>query len=338
MFKSITEYQMKRSVFHLIFKILAGVILITISGSCERTDYDLLDPELAGKWTHYDTGNGLPGNTVTDITLDSRGSLWMTFRGEGIAEYSGDAWTYYKTTDGLLSNVVTCLDVSASGSIIFGTVAGLSTLSLTDKWDSYPSATMMVTSIKVASDGTTWVGTANNGFYTNNGGGYINNYTELYKTVNVIEEDKSGNIWIGTENGLIKYNGSDYSYLDIKDGLPDNSITALFQDDRDRLWIGTYGGKSACWIDRSGLHELPLLNGKDENYINDIFQDRRGHIWFATASDGLISYDGIVPLTYKAANNTLPENAILSIGEDKNGNLWFGLSTKGVVRYTLPIN
>jgi ligand-binding sensor domain-containing protein len=330
--------KVNRPVFSIALKILTGIMIIIVNDSCERTEYELFDPKSAGIWTTFDITSGLPGNTVTDILLDSQGHLWMTFQGQGIAEYKDGIWINYRTTDGLLNNVVTCLDQSEDGSIIFGTVSGLSTFSLTNIWDSYPSAEMMVTAVRVASDGTIWVGTANNGFYFNRGEGYVNYYTEIYKTINVIEEDISGNIWIGTDNGLIKYDGSDYSQLDITDGLPDNTITAIFQDKRERLWIGTNGGKTVCWIDKSGVHQLSLLNGKDENHINDIFQDRRGHIWFATAADGLISYDGIIPVTYKATINTLPENSILSIGEDKWGNLWFGLASKGVVKYTLPIN
>jgi ligand-binding sensor domain-containing protein len=173
----------------------------------------------------------------------------------------------------------------------------------------------------------------------NSGTGFVKNPVTAYKniTVNVIEEDQSRNIWLGTDNGLIKWDGKSFSYLGLTDGLPNLKVSSLLRDSKKRLWIGTRGGKTASWIDTKGIHQLSLLNGRDSSLINDIFEDRSGNVWFATESAGLIKYNGVVPYTYRTTNG-FPENTINSIGEDKYGNLWFGLATKGVARYTLPIN
>ncbi len=315
--------------------------LITIS--CERTDYELLDPNSAGVWTVFDTNSGLPGNTVTDITLDSKNNLWLSFPGQGAAKYSDGTWTYYRTATSplLLSNNVSRVAEASDGSIIFGTITGVSILSGTDTWKTYtdPLNTMIVTAVKVTSDGSIWVGTDGQGFYVNPGTGFVKNAIAAYKniTVNVIEEDQSGNIWLGTNTGLIKWDGKSYSYLGLSNGLPNLKVSSLLRDSKKRLWIGTRGGKTVSWIDTKGIHQLSLLNSRDSCLVNDIFEDRSGNVWFATVSDGLIKYNGVVPFTYRT-NNGFPENTINSIGEDKYGNLWFGLATRGAVRYTLPIN
>ncbi len=315
------------------------ISLMIFVSSCDRTDYDLFDPSEAGVWTVFDTSDGLPANRVADIKLDSRDNLWLTFPDQGIAKFRDGLWTYYQTANSLLlNNSVSCLAEGIDGSIIFGTATGVSILSQDNTWDSYldPVTSMVVQSIKVASNGSVWVGTTDQGFYVNNGSGFVKTYSEIYKKINVIEEDAAGNIWLGTDNGLIKWNGTGYSYMSTLDGLPDNKISSLRRDSKERLWIGTNGGNKVSWIDRKGLHHMSLLNGKDSSFINDIFEDRNGNIWFATASDGLVKFDGIIPRTYNVLNG-FPENIIHSIGEDKSGNLWFGLDTKGVVRYTLPI-
>jgi ligand-binding sensor domain-containing protein len=318
-------------------------LLFMVTNSCERTDYELLDPRTAGEWTVFDTNSGLPGNTVADISLDSKNNLWFTFPGQGIAKYSDEKWTYYRTATSplLLSNIVSCVAEARDGSIIFGTATGVSILSGTSDWKTFtdPVNTMVVTAVKVATNGTIWVGTRGEGFYVNSGSGFLKTSVSSFDkiTVNVIEEDQSGNIWLGTNNGLIKWDGTSFSSLGLSDGLPALKVTSILRDTRRRLWIGTRGGKTVSWIDAKGIHQLSLLNGRDSCFVNDVFEDRSGNVWFATTADGLIKYNGIIPYTYRT-NNGFPENTINSIAEDKNGNLWFGLATKGAVRYTLPIN
>jgi len=321
--------------------IVAGIlVLLILNNSCEHTEYDLLDPAEAGIWTLFDTTDGLPSNEVTEIKRDSRDNLWFTFPGYGTAKYDGNDWIYFRTANSpLLTNIVNCLAEDADGKILFGTSEGISILNDENEWDSYvDSATSMyINTIKVASNGWIWVGTKEQGFYVNNGSGFVKTYSETYKNVNVIEEDAAGNIWLGTDNGLIRWDGSGYSYLTTEENLPNNRVSALLTDSKERLWIGTRGGKTASWIDSRGIHQLSLFTGTDSCFINDIIEDRKGDIWFATYNDGLIRFDGVIPHSIKEANG-FPENNIYSIGEDKYGNLWFGLYSRGVARYTLPIN
>lgn len=313
---------------------------LVLFNACERNNYELLDPATAGKMTLYTTADGLPGNEVKDIKLDDKGNLWFTFPGHGTAMLNDSGWTIYAAgPTQLLSNAVTVLDVTSNGNIVIGTSDGLSILSSASVWSSYidPSASMYVNAIKVASNGWVWVGTQNQGFYVNSGSGFVRNLTYQHTNINTIEEGKGGNIFLGTDSGIIKWDGSGYSYLKLINGLPSNRVTSLRYDSRQRLWIGTYGGKNAAWLDDSGIHQLDLLAGADSLSINDIHEDRKGDIWFATAANGLIMYDGIAPYSFKEYNG-LPENDINCIGEDKYGDLWFGLASKGLVKYTLPLD
>ena len=101
------------------FGSFAAIILFIISAvSCEKTEYDLLDPDDAGVWTLFNTADGLPGNTVSDIQLDRRGNLWLTFPGQGCAKYVDGTWTSYVNTNSpLLNNIVSCLAESADDGV-----------------------------------------------------------------------------------------------------------------------------------------------------------------------------------------------------------------------------
>jgi ligand-binding sensor domain-containing protein len=319
----------------------AILMFLMLFNACEHKKYDLLDPETAGKLTIYNTLSGLPGNSVNAVELDSRNNLWFSFPGNGSAKYSDNVWTYYKTNNSpILSNSVTCLGTDANGKIIFGTGAGLSILSDNNVWSTYvdPVSSMYVNTIKVTSNGWIWVGTQGQGFYVNNGSGYVKTLSTRYKNVNVIEEGIQGNVFLGTDSGLIKWDGAGYSYITITNGLPVNKVTSLRLDRKERLWIGTDGGKTVTWIDKGGMHQLNLMTGSDSIFVKDIWEDRRGDIWFATYKNGLIRYDGVIPHGFNSVLNGFPEDKVNCIGEDKDGNLWFGLYSKGLVKYTLPID
>jgi ligand-binding sensor domain-containing protein len=316
------------------------IVFMILASACERTDVELLDPDSAGVWTVYDMSDGLPSNQVSDIKLDRKGNLWFTFPGYGTAMYNNQTWTYYRaSTSQILNDAVNCVAETADGQIVFGTSDGLSFLSSDNVWSSYndPTSTMNINAIKVGSNGWIWVGTNDQGFYVNNGSGFTKVLTDQYKKVNSIEEGIQGNIYLGTDNGIIRWNGSTYSYITLAEGLPSNKISAIKLDKRERLWIGTRNGKTASWLDWRGIHQLNLMAGADSVHIKDIFEDRSGNVWFATRANGLIKYNGVIPYSYKVFNG-FPDNNVNCIAEDKSGNLWIGLENKGLVKYTLPIN
>jgi ligand-binding sensor domain-containing protein len=323
--------------YHCIAVFMA--VSLMLFSECEINDYDILDPASAGQWTYYTTADGLPSNTVRDIKLDSRGDMWFTFPGAGIAKYSNGSWTVLTaSTTPILSNAVICLEEANDGRLFFGTSDGLSILSASNTWSSYldPATTMYVNTIKVARNGWIWVGTQDQGFYVNSGSGFTKTLFTQYRKVNSIEEGAAGNIFIGTDNGIVRWNGSTYSYLSTVDGLPAKKISSMYFDRKERMWIGADSAKYAAWIDTKGIHQVNLLAGSDSLRIRDIFEDKRGDIWFATSRNGLIRYDGIIPRSLKTSDG-LPEDRINCIGEDAEGNLWFGLYSKGLAKYTLPI-
>lgn len=321
------------------WKIAVILAFLIFTSACEKAADDLKDTESADSWTLFNTSTGLPANQIRGIKGDSKNNIWFAISSNGAAKFSNNIWTFYKTSNSqILSNGITCIEEDASGNIIFGTTNGLSKLSPANVWSSYrhPSVTMPVVSIKATKSGIIWIGTSGQGFFKSEGTGYTQYYNSLYKNVNDIEEDSKGNIWLGTDNGLIKWDGKSYSYITKANGLPDNMVTSLRSDSKERLWIGTYFGKTVSWIDKTGMHQLSLLNGNIACEINDIWEDRKGDIWFATYESGLIRFNGVVSRAYKKYNG-LPEDDFISIGEDSDGNVWVGLYSKGVIKYTLPI-
>jgi ligand-binding sensor domain-containing protein len=342
---------MKEAGWIRISSVITGILLLLISfTACEKTKYDLLDPDSAGKWKLFTSQtSGLPGNSIFDITTDKDGFVWVTCYGKGAAKYDDGIWEPYTTanTTNFLNNYVTALATTEDGKILVGTESGLAWRTSTGNWTGYIDGSvsyMSISTVKVASDGSYWIGTVDQGYYYNGGTGFQHYVPTTGFDVNVIEEGSNGNMWLGTDRGLFKYTGTHLSpsstpaFTELN-GLSGNMVTSLYFDKEERLWIGYMKGTTASWLDKSGaIHQLNLMNGADSTTVWDICEDKKGDIWFATSGSGLVRYDGVIPHTYKEYNTeNKVEDYVNCITEDKDGNMWFGLASRGVLKYTLPI-
>ncbi len=109
-------------------------------------------------------------------------------------------------------------------------------------------------------------------------------------------QDKSGFLWIGTQDGLNRYDG--YSFTVFKNDAEDsttlshNSILSLFEDAQGQLWIGTWGGGLNRYDPRTGIfiryrHNPDRPDSLGNDLVADVFEDSRGRLWVATMGGGL---------------------------------------------------
>ena len=141
----------------------------------------------------------------------------------------------------------------------------------------------------------------------------------------IISDDLNAK-WIGTENGLTKYNG--YDFENIKPGknykkLINENIEVLFKDDSNIIWIGTKsGGISSLDIKNNSIknynHLLNIVNSNNIN-VTAIASDNLGNIWIGTWEDGVFV---INPKTNKLLKHIIINSVINCIIKDDNSNMW----------------
>src|SRR6185312_9183089 len=61
--------------------------------------------------------------------------------------------------------------------------------------------------------------------------------------VYAVTQDKYGNMWFNTDNGVVKYNGYTFKVFTVADGLPSNDVWKLYPDKRGRMWVSTHANK-----------------------------------------------------------------------------------------------
>lgn len=114
-------------------------------------------------------------------------------------------------------------------------------------------------------------------------------------------------------------------------GLPQNSVNVMLQDQRGYLWIGTFGGLTRFDGQRFAVFDSPDMQSLGNNGILSLYESRSGVLWVGTLDTGLIRLDSGVAITYTERDG-LPSRFISSIRGDAQGNVWINTS-KGVARF-----
>ena len=138
--------------------------------------------------------------------------------------------------------------------------------------------------------------------------------------VEAIAQDARGHLWLGTRNGLSRYDGSTFTTFSTADGLPHKSVKALLQDREGNIWFGTARGLSR--YDGKAITTFTREDGLADNDVLVLLQDREEHIWIGT-NRGVSRYDGR-RFTNFTMEDGLAGSRINSILEDRRGHLWFG--------------
>jgi diguanylate cyclase (GGDEF)-like protein len=150
-------------------------------------------------------------------------------------------------------------------------------------------------------------------------------------TIDAIVQTRDGYLWIGTEEGLVRFDGVRFVVSDRQNApaLRSAFISSLFEGPDGTLWIGTYGGGMARL--RNGVIEPfhPQTIGSDR--IREMHITAEGH-FVATAGGGLLRING-ESVTRFTTRDGLPSDRIWALEDDGAGGMWVATHGAGIVRW-----
>jgi signal transduction histidine kinase/ligand-binding sensor domain-containing protein/CheY-like chemotaxis protein len=156
-----------------------------------------------------------------------------------------------------------------------------------------------------------------------------------------LSEDSDKNLWIGTLEGIYRYNADNNNLQNIQNdpfdygSLSGNHMSALFVDKNNILWASIYKvgvdkvdlkKKMFRYITNAGIFSTRRL--LDSNIV-PILQDKQGNYWIGAHDNGIVEYDrnwkkiAEYPIDFTNPQK-LNINMLGSICEDKDGNIWVG--------------
>ena len=174
--------------------------------------------------------------------------------------------------------------------------------------------------------------------------------------INSIEEDKLGNIWLGTTGeGIYIFNKKDEKFsilngkLALQNTLAHPFIDKIYKDRDNNIWVGTLErGVSAYVVNNNKfntIHNNPFAsNSLPNNIVRSICMDSLGHIWFGTRGGGIAEYDRHTGTFKQHFSNSnfhyesleFENDSILWIGTRDNGILKYNIQTERII--SIPIN
>lgn len=158
--------------------------------------------------------------------------------------------------------------------------------------------------------------------------------------IKVIQQSHNGSIWMGTENGVFRYDGLDYEYFSLPDSISTvPNVSAIF-DSGDTLWVGFDNGLIALLPEKKianfrytrpdntkeNHHGVLTIwqpeEGTPSKEITGFAADLAGNLWISTYGEGLYTWTGKRMYQFNNSDEGLCSDEIYTLLSDQQGQIW----------------
>ncbi|MEZ4386741.1 MAG: two-component regulator propeller domain-containing protein [Candidatus Krumholzibacteriia bacterium] len=265
-----------------------------------------IDHLLDGRVRHYGCEDGVPPGYVGALYEDGRGRLWVG-ASEGLGVLDGSGFAAVPVPDILSHGGVRCILEATDHAMWFGTrQRGVFRLAPDGRLDNFDTASGLLTNVVRGglielADGTVLVGT-DGGLNAIRGDEILDIGPELgvpHGLILCMTRDSRGAVWIGGVGmGLVRLQNGRGTVYSLADGLPDDAVFGILEDEWGRIWVASNSGVFSFHrdeFDAFAAGERPTLAsqlyGRSDGLRNSecnggcspaVAADSRGRFWFAT--------------------------------------------------------
>lgn len=298
-----------------------SLLLLFLLVSFPRVGHSLDSVE----FEHINRSSGMPSNSVTSILQDKYGMMWFgTYN--GLVRFNGYDYKVFihnpSDSTSLSDNFVNSLELSKDGRLLVGhRNHGFSIFNYeTEKFKRFTHAT----------DGTNSLSS-----------------DHLYDLLC----DKKGNIWIGTKEGLDKFDCQTgrFKHYKIATNSPKISeqslVSSMIEDSDGQLLLFVSGRKIVRFDPSSESYttlNVPIPNSRKMriNKGGTIFKDKEGFLWIGTEQDGIIRFNEQTgeSVFYNTSNSGMTSNVIMHFMQDSHGKIWISTDGGGLMEFNHSSN
>jgi len=312
-----------------------------VTSACEDKDGNLIVGTLGAGIFWYDanggcqnvsTNEGLSSHLVLSLCMDRAGNLWAGTDGGGLDRIKRKIFNAPAQSH---PQVAQSAAEDKSGALWMAYAGGVSCLKSNvtedfgvDRGLSDPNAwTVLVDQRQQV-----WVGTRFGGLFQFQTNHFIPapGAEILGSQIFALFEDRIGQLWAGTQNGLANFDGQKWKLSTTRDGLSENAVRAIAQDAAGNLWAGTENSGLNLFKDGKFTSYQKSEDGLPGNDISCLYADKGGVLWVGTSGHGLAQFQNGKWTRY-STDTGLASNHINYLIEDDDGYLWIG-SNEGLMR------
>lgn len=294
-----------------------------------------------GQFSVFGKEAGLSDTSIFNVFKDREGTVWVATN-KGLNRLRKSVITTYSRKEGLRGAEIYPIYQDREGDIWVGTTKGLNRyrngkfedVNFTQTGEIFSNIAVWkndqvsIQSLLKDKNGKLWIGTAGAIYLAQNGKVEMLKISEGHH-VHSLLEDKNGTIWAATGKGILRFDNYQITkFYTVKDGLPNDFMNLVFEDQHGNLWFGGFGGltefKDGKFINYTTKY------GLGGNYVRSIKEDADGTFWIGTYDEGLSRFKDGKFVNIKAENG-LYNNGVFAIQEDVSGNFWIS-SNKGIYR------
>ena len=310
------------------------------------------------QFTHYTTEDGLPQYTIMDMVQDKNGFMWFA-TWDGISKFDGYDFRNYKVQPGdsyiMRSNRIERLFLDQRGNIWFSSYdgeahcfeTGTETFHGIQPVDGLGESTFNLRDCKIMPSGKVWLLSNQSGCVCVldakfNKQAYNPNLGNLHgKTVYSVLEDKAGNSWILTDNGLCVIPPKEtkpfpyfFENRPVREVEKQSFFAAI--EKKDEIWFGSSKGR--IWKYRKSDGKFTLLQLNVNSNVIDFKVLKSGDILLTTSLDGFFINSlatGLTTALTPTLGNIPIAEPIKETYLDRFQQLWFSTSRLGIYKINL---
>ena len=273
----------------------------------------------------HTNSTSIPAGPVLGLTTDAEGNLWIRLQNPSLIRYRNG--TFEDISSGLdrADIGVTAMCRGRNGEALFSAPPNGALIYEGGRFATLGStsglANFLVISMAVSPDGKVWMGTRDAGLFSLVDG----QISEVAKgltdpKINCLLTTGDRELWVGTDNGIVRWNGTELSKAGIPPSLNKTEVLAMIKDRDSNVWIGT---ASHGLVRVSGANVVSLEEGsrRSTGAITALFEDREGDLWVGSTRGIERFRDGM--FTTYSTSRGLPSDNNGPVYVDAGGRIWF---------------
>lgn len=231
---------------------------------------------------------GLPAGPVLGLATDADGNLWIRLRKPSLVRYRAGKFENVLGTLAQPEPGVTAMTQGANGELLFSALVNGTLRYKNGKLVPLMSASVrpnfLVISMAETLAGDIWLGTRDAGLFRFNGARH-DTFTKGLpdQKINCLLPVENGELWIGTDRGVVRWNGTQLTQAGLPAALTHIQALTLTRDRDANIWVGT-NSHGLLRFNAQGVAAFAEGAQGTSKAVTAVFEDREGNLWIGSAN------------------------------------------------------